>query len=179
MTVAANPHLMSLAEWRALGEDTVGRSELQEGVRIVSPRPGIAHMDAVYELWMQLREQMPNGFRTVAEVDVVVDPQTPATVRAPDLVVYKSGASAPLPAADVVVVIEILSPGTRRVDRVTKRSEYADAGIRAYWIVDLDGPRLTELTLAGGEYSAKEHVGEFTTTVPFGLRIDLTTLTRS
>ncbi|MGH3752566.1 MAG: Uma2 family endonuclease [Pseudonocardiaceae bacterium] len=43
-------------------------------------------------------------------------------------------------AAEVLVVIEIVSPGSRRTDHVAKRSEYADAGLPHYWIVDLDEP---------------------------------------
>jgi Uma2 family endonuclease len=37
-----------------------------------------------------------------------------------------------------VLVDEIVSPGSRRTDRVTKAYEYAKAGIEHYWIVDLD-----------------------------------------
>jgi Uma2 family endonuclease len=33
-------------------------------------------------------------------------------------------------------VIEILSPGTSRTDRVTKAQIYARYGVPAYWIVD-------------------------------------------
>jgi Uma2 family endonuclease len=36
------------------------------------------------------------------------------------------------------VVIEILSPGTRRRDETLKRQLYARAGVREYWIVDPD-----------------------------------------
>ncbi len=34
------------------------------------------------------------------------------------------------------LAVEIHSPGTRRLDRVTKMGEYAQAGIREYWMVD-------------------------------------------
>jgi len=45
-----------------------------------------------------------------------------------------------LRAGDVLVVVEIVSAGSRRLDHVVKRGEYADAGIGHYWIIDLDGP---------------------------------------
>jgi Putative restriction endonuclease len=45
-----------------------------------------------------------------------------------------------LRASDVLVVVEIASPGSQRLDHVVKRHEYADAGIGHYWIVDLDEP---------------------------------------
>lgn len=59
-------------------------------------------------------------------------------------------------ASEVRVVIEFLVPGAQRTVTVTKRLEYADAGIPHYWIVDLS--RAT---------------GTFTTTVPFPVTIDL------
>jgi Uma2 family endonuclease len=35
-----------------------------------------------------------------------------------------------------LLVVEIVSPGSRINDRVTKREVYAEAGVPAYWIVD-------------------------------------------
>ena len=65
------------------------------------------------------------------------------TVRVPDVVVVATGLAeanlARVEASDVRVAVEILSPGTRRTDQVTKRAEYADAGIPHDWLVDLDG----------------------------------------
>jgi Uma2 family endonuclease len=46
-------------------------------------------------------------------------------------------------AHDVVVAVEIVSPGTKVTDPVTKPAEYAEAGIPGYWIVDLDPPVVT------------------------------------
>jgi Uma2 family endonuclease len=34
------------------------------------------------------------------------------------------------------LVIEILSPGTRKTDELTKRRLYDRAGVREYWVVD-------------------------------------------
>jgi Uma2 family endonuclease len=43
-------------------------------------------------------------------------------------------------AADVVLAVEIISRGSRRLDTVVKAAEYADAGIPHYWVVDLGEP---------------------------------------
>jgi Uma2 family endonuclease len=43
-----------------------------------------------------------------------------------------------LPVADVLLVVEIVSPGSEGVDTVTKRNEYAAAGIPQYRVVDQD-----------------------------------------
>jgi Uma2 family endonuclease len=38
----------------------------------------------------------------------------------------------------VVLAVEVVSPGTRRVDRFAKPGEYAAAGIRYYWRIEQD-----------------------------------------
>ncbi|WP_218021114.1 Uma2 family endonuclease [Nocardia mikamii] len=43
-------------------------------------------------------------------------------------------------ANEVLLAVEILSPGSRRTDRVTEFAEYAEAGIEHYWLLDLDAP---------------------------------------
>ncbi|MGX7697165.1 Uma2 family endonuclease [Gordonia polyisoprenivorans] len=176
MTAAhAQLGLMSLDQWRALPEEPEYRVELQEGVRIVSPRPTKAHARAVFRLCAQVDEALPAGWEALPEVEVVIDSATPATVRVPDIVVCRSDAPEPLVAADVAIAIEIVSPGSRRTDHVTKRSEYADAGIAHYWIVDLGRPTtLTPLTLTDHGYSGVPVTGHHTSTTPFPLTISLT-----
>jgi Uma2 family endonuclease len=65
-------------------------------------------------------------------------------VRDPDIVVIPDrvfeGRPARVPATDVVLVVEIVSPGSRGTDHVMKLDEYAKAGIEHYWIVDPDAP---------------------------------------
>ncbi len=40
-------------------------------------------------------------------------------------------------------IIEIVSPGSRRMDYFTKLFKYRTAGVREYWIVDPDRNRIT------------------------------------
>jgi len=42
-----------------------------------------------------------------------------------------------------LIVVEILSPSTRRTDLTAKATEYAEFGVEQYWIVDLDVPSIT------------------------------------
>jgi hypothetical protein len=82
-------------------------------------------------------------------------------------------------ARDVVLVVEIVSPGSVRTDNLVKRSEYADAGIPHYWIVDIAGPvSLIACHLADsfGYADAGAVTGEFQTSEPFPVRIDLDAL---
>ncbi|MFK0246776.1 Uma2 family endonuclease [Amycolatopsis azurea] len=108
--------------------------------------------------------------------------EKPLTIRVPDvLVASPSPLDVPrLGAEDVSLVIEVLSEGTVRTDRVTKFSEYAEVGIEHYWIVDLDDPAsMVTYRLVDGEY---ENFGEHTGKVSFDfdgtpLTLDLDALT--
>ncbi|WP_336792894.1 MULTISPECIES: Uma2 family endonuclease [Gordonia] len=177
MTLASRHNeLMSLEQWRALGEDTSVRSELQEGVLIVSPSPTPRYQRAIMRLGVHLHGALPDNYDAIPEVDVVLDAAFPPTVRRPDLVVTRP-VSGPVVARDVVVIVEVLSPGTRRVDLVLKRYEYAEAGIPNYWIVDLEGtPRLEALTLVDGRYVGDWVTGTYTSDVPFPVTVDLDSL---
>ena len=63
----------------------------------------------------------------------------------------------------MLLAVEILSDGTRKVDRILKFAEYAEARIGGYWIVDLDEPAsLRAFTLVGSDEPAYEFSGEFT-----------------
>lgn len=83
-------------------------------------------------------------------------------------------------ANEVLVVVEIVSPGSKRTDYVTKHDEYADAGIPFSWIVDLGDPvSLVACHQAGelGYQDAPAVTGVFATTEPFPAKIELTALT--
>ncbi|MFF5176200.1 Uma2 family endonuclease [Micromonospora sp. NPDC000089] len=53
---------------------------------------------------------------------------------------------------DVLLVVEIVSPGSEGIDTVTKRSEYAAAGIPRYWVVDQDQPQTVTMLHLEGEH---------------------------
>ena len=52
------------------------------------------------------------------------------------------------------MVVEILSPWTRRHDKFTKFNLYQKAGVREYWIVDPDGKYVQVFVLTDGYYTA-------------------------
>ncbi|MGH3942018.1 MAG: Uma2 family endonuclease [Pseudonocardiaceae bacterium] len=174
--------LMTLEEWAALPEDNTYRYELQEGVLLVSPRPALRHQQAAYRLARQLDEQLPSGWDFLLDVEVVVRVAYPPIVRVPNLVVTKVGAGDQrLAASDVLLAVEIISPGSRNVDLHLKPCEYAEAGIAHYWLVDLDppAPSITVFHLGApgdGYLESPARAGELITTAPFTLRIDIPAL---
>lgn len=177
-------HLLTLEDWEALPEDNGLRIELAEGVLMMSPRPISWHQNAVTELTYGLKSQLPTSLIALAEVEVVLA-GSPLTIRVPDVTVTSTAVFDGNPpryrADDVSLVVEVLSEGTRRIDRVLKSSEYADSGIGQYWIVDLDAPTtVTAHVLVDGDYElAAEATGRVDLTVAgHPVHLDLGSLTR-
>jgi Uma2 family endonuclease len=61
--------------------------------------------------------------------------------------------------ADLVMEVVSADPKDRKRDLVTKRREYARAGIAEYWIVDPAEQRIQVLTLAGQNYQVHGDFG--------------------
>ncbi len=175
---------LTLAEWEAMPQDEQFRLELVEGVLSIMQRPLSLHQRAVVRLAARLDDQVPSDLTALAEIEVVVA-ERPLTIRIPDVVVTREAVIAANPAqveaGDVLLAVEILSNGTRKVDRILKFAEYAEARIPQYWIVDLDEPAaLRTFTLVGEAY---ELSGEFSAAVAldvagYPLTVDPARLTR-
>lgn len=183
--------MLTVAEYAQLGETTTGYTELHEGHMIMSPSSSLRHMIASGRLLVQVQSQLPDELCAVPEVDIdleLVPADRPGVVRRPDLVVVDYKAidrvdrdGGLLRASDVLVAVEIVSPGSQRLDHVIKRHEYADAGIEHYWIVDLDEPvTLLDCHLGGplGFVDGGSIIGTFTTTAPCPIRLALDRLLR-
>ena len=175
-----------MAEYLALGETETGYDELVEGRVVVSPSPVPDHNHAAFRAAVHLEPQLPGDVEVLLDLDVdlqLAPPDAPGFTRRPDLIVVRRAArervrreGGIIRAAEVVIVTELVSPGSRRTDHVAKRADYADAGIPHYWIVDLDEPvSLIACHLAGelGYVDDGASTGVFTTTEPFPVRLDL------
>lgn len=150
-SMAASEQGLTLAEHYAAGEDSGCRRELVDGVLIVSPYASRRHALAAMRLSMILAAGCPDDlvvFGSPTNVD-----GEPATNLQPDLsVIRREDLNAPATEGRPLLVVEILSPSTRRFDLTLKRQIYAEMGIPSYWLVDIDAPSVTVLELAGEEY---------------------------
>ena len=131
---------------RALPDDGQ-RYELIDGVLVVSPSPRPLHQECVTRLIVLLQPWLEaNGagrlLASPADISLGED-----EILQPDLFVYRTADGKPLrdwsEIAELLLVVEILSPSTARFDRQLKRHRYQRAGVPEYWIVDLDS-RLIE-----------------------------------
>jgi Uma2 family endonuclease len=78
--------------------------------------------------------------------------------RIPDLIVWSKAQADGvwLPVADVLLVVEIISPGSEATDTAAKPTEYAGAGIPQYWTVDQDAAQtVTMYRLDGDRYHVR------------------------
>jgi Uma2 family endonuclease len=174
--------LMTLDQWDALPEDNSAHYELQEGVLVVSPKPAKRHQLATTRLAGQVERQLPIDWDAVADFEVVVQAEGPATVRAPDLVIVSAdGPESRVAAGEVLLAVEIISPGSRKTDTHMKHFEYAEAGISHYWVVDLDPPA-PSITVYGlgapgdGYVESQTATGELVVQEPFSMRVDIRSL---
>ena len=173
--------LMTLDQWDALPEDNSAHYELQEGVLVVSPKWGMRHQTALVQLALQMHPHLPSGFELLLATEVLVDAEWPVTVRVPDLVVAVGGGEERITADEVVLVVEIIAPGSRTLDTQLKAFEYGEATIPYYWVVDLDTPVPTVTTYvlreSGDGYVVSSRVnGELVVDEPFPMRIDVDAL---
>lgn len=180
---------LTVAEYLAIGEIEPGYTELVEGRIVMSPGPIPRHGRAQVRFVRQLDACLPVGLEALPEVDIdlaLSGADGPGWSRRPDVVVAPRTAfdridrkGGMLAASEVLLVVEIVSPGSRRTDHVTKRGEYADAGIPHYWIVDLsDLVSLLACHLAGefGYADGGVVTGQYSATTPFPVELDLDAL---
>jgi Uma2 family endonuclease len=131
------------------------RHELIDGEHFVSPAPRIRHQRIVGELHLAIASWVRVGGRgeiLLAPMDVIF---SDLDVVEPDLVYLGPGSRAAT--ADWVrgvpdLLIEVLSPPTRRHDEVRKRALYERCGVAEYWLVDPEAEAVKVYRLAGERY---------------------------
>lgn len=122
---------MSWDDYLALPDDV--RAEWVDGEVVVSPRPSLAHGRAVARLTYILLSALPDA-DVIAESGVRLPRNR---LRGPDVMVAAPEQGDPTWAeAPPLVVVEVLSPSTRREDLVRKGPEYAEGGVGQFWVLD-------------------------------------------
>jgi Uma2 family endonuclease len=142
---AAAEHFWTLEEVERLIDERHGytpRYELVDGALLVTPSPSNRHQRIVVALTLRLAPYVklrragelllgPGAFRlgpdTYFEPDLFVVPAVGGRIaRADD------------PVTSALLIAEVLSPGSVRHDRLTKRRAFQKGGIPEYWVVDGD-----------------------------------------
>lgn len=161
------------------------RVELLDGVIRVTPSPTLGHQNIASLLWRWLHDHAPANLRAAQAVGVALGHNTS---RQPDVLLHHAGVrqdQAFLRPEDVLLAVEIVSPGTRRTDRFAKPGEYAAAGIPTYWRVEPDPLRVYAYRLAARPGPTGEPQYELVTTgesvievdEPFPIKLPLAAIT--
>lgn len=135
----------TLEDYYALPDER--RVELIDGVIYDMTAPYTTHQYAVGDLYKQIRNFIDKKGGScmpfVSPIDVQLDCDNRTMVQ-PDVLVLcdrsKLLRRCIMGAPDFI--IEILSPSTKRKDAHLKLHKYRDAGVREYWMVDLEKERV-------------------------------------
>jgi len=127
------------------------RYELIDGTLLVTPAPTFSHQASVVGLVYALRSGCPEDMQVfVAPFDY--QPNQHRSLQ-PDLgVIHRSVAPDKNLVVAPLLVIEVLSPSTRRYDATVKRSVYEESGVASYWMFDPEVPSLHVSELVAGQY---------------------------
>jgi Uma2 family endonuclease len=135
--VAREPMAIRLTaeEYDALPPNS--RVELVDGVLQVMTPPTRRHQEIIDKLKHVLERLCPPEFCVVREQEIRISGEHR---RNPDLMVVRRAVDDldryGFVPADVLLAIEVVSPGTETIDRLHKPAEYAQARIPHYWRVE-------------------------------------------
>ena len=144
---------LTLAQWEALPESLCRRIEVVGGLVVFMQSPSEDHQGAAFVLpaalngWMrEYAAQQELCLRIRQEYDLRLSAD-PLHHRKPDAIVYRCVERGEYPRAqDALLVVEIVSPKSRVVDKIDKLGEYATAGVPHYWIVETRDGAISTVT---------------------------------
>lgn len=165
------PLQLSFEEYLTYDDGTDNRYELVDGELVMVPLPTGDHSDVIdllskgIETAISLTQQPWKVKRDVG-VYIGVNPKTGRDrSRTPDLTVLTDTQWAVIKADKTraavcrtppLLVVEIVSPGSKKTDYDTKLLEYKKFGIPEYWIVDLKQQKVLISTLVNNDYQVSE-----------------------
>jgi Uma2 family endonuclease len=172
--------LVTAEQYDSWAEEQCAGIEIVDGMVVVSPKPSVRHNRTMRIIATALDRAGKPHWNSDNDFDLRLR-DVPLLNRQPDVVVYRADAIdvVPIRPEHILLVAEIVSPGSETIDRKTKPDEYARAGIRHYWRVenaDTDSPVVFTYMLDEATCRYAD-AGVFTrvikTDVPFDVEIDL------
>jgi len=139
--------------------------ELSRGELVMPPHPTHTHQLIVFELATRMRAFVQKQDLGLVQIGPLPVRLWPGKIREPDILFVANEHSdriAEQAYGPPDLTVEVLSPSTRRTDRLEKMVEYARAGVREYWIMDPHGRTVEVFILREGAYEllGKREEGE-------------------
>lgn len=183
--MGAHRSVFTYADYKELPEDGY-RYEILNGDLVREPSPRPMHQIISGNLFATLRQfalEHRLGLVLDAPVDVVL---SEVNVLEPDLIFIPRDETALLTEENIAgaptLVVEILSPSTRKRDLTVKRRIYESFRVKEYWLVDPDSRTINVLALTETGYVSKGALttGDTLTSPLFpGLAIDVADVFRN
>jgi Uma2 family endonuclease len=173
---------VTAAEYDSWTAEQCAGIEIVDGMVVVSPSASKRHNRLARILANALDAAAGPDWYADTDFDVRLQ-DVPLTNRRPDVVVYRADSIdiTPTRPEHVLLVTEIVSPGSETTDRIVKLAQYAAAGIQFYWRVEITATEVPVvytyvLDSASRRYRDTDvFTGVVKATAPFPVEIDLTT----
>jgi Uma2 family endonuclease len=170
-------------EYDSLSEEQCADIEIVDGMVVMSPRASLRHNRVARILANALESAGTPQWNADTDFDVRLQ-DVPLTNRCPNVVVYRADMIDvhPVRPQHILLVVEVVSPGSEFTDREAKPIQYARAGIRYYWRVErATGPEpevlAFELDTGTRTYVPTDvFTGVVKASAPFPVEVDLTAL---
>ncbi len=146
---------------------------------ILVPSPTIGHQNIANLLWLWLRTWAPEEYLATTAVGIVVGN---SDTFEPDVLLLRSRPSMDshyVGADQVLLAVEVVSPGTRRRDRLEKPADYAAVGIPHYWRIEQNPVHVYayELGEDGTYHLTDDSASELVLSRPFDIRLAIADIT--
>ena len=146
---------LGLAEYAELPDDN-HRYELIDGDVQMTPAPCIKHQSVTGRLYRHLAATLEDtglGRVFIAPTDVMLGPHD---IVQPDILFVRADNAGIIGEQRITgapdLVVEVLSPASRRRDTLLKRRLYARYGVAHYWLADPDTDRIERFALGDDGY---------------------------
>jgi Uma2 family endonuclease len=167
-------------QYAAWTEEQCAGIEIVDGMVLVSPSASKRHNRLARILANALDAAAGAEWNADTDFDVRLQ-DVPLNNRRPDVTVYRADTIDVVPTRPehVLLVVEVVSPGSETTDRIVKADQYARAGIAFYWRIEqaVTGVPLTYtyvLDPATGRYhEAEVFTGVVKVSAPFPIDVDL------
>ncbi|MFJ6010710.1 Uma2 family endonuclease [Streptomyces sp. NPDC092952] len=174
---------ISAEQYDSWSEEQCAGIEIVDGMVVVSPSASKRHNRLARILANALDAAAGPDWNADTDFDVRLQ-DVPLTNRRPDVIVYRAETIdlTPTRPEHVLLVVEVVSPGSETTDRIVKVDQYAKAGIPFYWRIEQAATGVPivytyVLDPASRTYRDGEVLtGTVKTAAPFSVTIDLGTI---
>ncbi|MEV0266353.1 Uma2 family endonuclease [Streptomyces sp. NPDC050617] len=174
---------ISAEQYDSWSEEQCAGIEIVDGMVVVSPSASKRHNRLARILANALDVAAGPDWNADTDFDVRLQ-DVPLTNRRPDVIVYRSETIdlTPTRPEHVLLVVEVVSPGSETTDRIVKVDQYAKAGIPFYWRVEQAATGVPIIYTYVLDPATKAYrdgemfTGTIKTAAPFAVTVDLGTI---